>query len=47
LRRYWYFDSISAIARQFRFTESKVKSMLFRTRKKLAQMLEKEGFICE
>ena len=47
LRRYWYFDSISAIARQFRFTESKVKSMLFRTRKKLAQILEKEGFICE
>lgn len=43
LCRYWYFDSIEEIARQFDFTESKVKTMLFRTRSKLKIYLEKEG----
>jgi len=42
--RYWYMDSVSDIARQFGCSESRVKSMLFRTRKKLRTMLEKEGF---
>lgn len=41
--RYWYFDSIESIARQFGFSQSKVKSMLHRTRGKLRQYLEKEG----
>jgi len=41
--RYWYFDSIGDIAEQFGFTQSKVKSMLHRTRGKLRKYLEKEG----
>ncbi len=43
LCRYWYMDSVSSIATRFRFSESKVKSMLFRTREKLRVRLEKEG----
>ena len=42
--RYWYMDSISDIVKQFGYSESKIKSMLYRTRKKLRTMLEKEGF---
>ncbi|MGN0299220.1 MAG: RNA polymerase sigma factor [Lachnospiraceae bacterium] len=43
LRKYWYFDSISDIAAQYSFSETKVKSMLFRTRNKLREYLRKEG----
>ena len=43
VRRYWYADSISAIARRFAVSESKVKSNLFRTRNKLRDYLIKEG----
>ena len=42
LRRYWYCDSIKEIAFRFRFSESKVKMMLKRTRDKLLAHLEKE-----
>ena len=42
--RYWYMDPISDIAKQFACSESKVKSMLYRTRNKLRAMLEKEGY---
>ena len=45
LCRYWYMDSVSSIASRFRFSESKVKSMLFRTREKLRVRLEKEGLV--
>ncbi len=45
--RYWYFDSVSQIAEQFGFSESKIKSILFRTRKKLKIKLEKEGAFYE
>lgn len=45
--RYWYFDSISSISRQFGFRETKVKSMLFRTRNKLRNKLKKEGVLIE
>ncbi len=45
LCRYWYMKSISEIAMQFDFSQSKVKSMLFRTRNKLRQKLIKEGFL--
>ncbi len=41
--RYWYFDSIASLCEQFGFGESRVKSMLFRTRKKLKNYLEREG----
>jgi len=43
VRRYWYADSIESIAERFNMSESKVKSMLFRTRNKLKIYLEKEG----
>ena len=42
VRRYWYADSIEAIASRLGVSESKIKSMLFRTRKKLKNYLEKE-----
>ena len=42
MHRYWYMDSVSGIAKRFACSESKVKSMLYRTRKKLRAMLEKE-----
>lgn len=44
LCRYWYMDSISSIAKQYNFTQSKVTSMLHRIRKKLRTILEKEGY---
>ncbi len=44
LCRYWYMDSISAIATRFDFTEAKVRSMLHRTREKFRTLLEKEGY---
>ena len=43
VRRYWHVDSIRSIAAHFQMSESKVKSMLFRTRNKLRIYLEKEG----
>ena len=43
--RYWYMDSIEDICKQFHFSQSKVKSMLLRTRKKLWNKLNKEGFV--
>lgn len=39
---YWYCDSIKDVSRQFGFTQSKVKMMLSRTRKKLLDHLEKQ-----
>ena len=44
LCRYWYLDSIADIAGTFGFSQSKIKSMLARTRKKLLTYLRKEGF---
>ena len=43
LRRYWYADSIQDIARRFGVTQSKVKTQLHRTRRKLYDYLQKEG----
>ena len=43
LRRYLCFDSIGEIAARYGFRESKVKSMLFRTRNRLREYLKKEG----
>lgn len=45
LRRYWFFDPIREIAKDFGFTESKTKSMLRRTRGKLRIWLEQEAFV--
>lgn len=43
VRRYWYSDSIADLADRFELSESKVKSMLFRTRRKLKAHLTQEG----
>lgn len=43
VRRYWYLSAIKEIAKQYDMSESKVKSMLFRTRNELKKHLEKEG----
>ena len=43
MRRYWYTDSIEEIAARYRITQSKVKTQLHRTRKKLQLYLTKEG----
>ena len=45
LCRYWYLDSISVIANYYGFSESKVASMLHRSRKKLRAVLEKEDLL--
>lgn len=43
--RYWYCDSIPAIAQQFGFSQSKVKMILYRQRKRLLTCLEREGLL--
>lgn len=45
LCRYWYLDPIDKISADFSFSNSKVKSMLHRTRTKLLTYLEKEGVL--
>ncbi len=45
LRRYWFLDPIAAICRRYGFSQSKVKSMLARTRAKLLAHLKKEGYL--
>ena len=42
IRRYWYGESICEIAGAFQCSEEKVKSSLFRTRKKLREAMIKE-----
>lgn len=39
IRRYYFFDSIGDIAKRYGFTESKVKNMLYHSRKKLQKIL--------
>ena len=45
LCRYWYLDSTEEIAEKSGFSVSKVKTMLFRIRKRLHTQLEKEGLL--
>ncbi len=45
--RYWYLDSIADISKQFGYTQSKIKTTLFRTRGKLLSFLKKEGVFVE
>ena len=42
--RYWYFDPIKGICNRYGYSESKVKSILQRTRDKLKEHLIKEGY---
>ena len=44
LRRYWFFDSLKEISVRFGFSESKIKSILWRQRSRLKDFLKKEGF---
>lgn len=44
VRRYFYLDSIEDIGKLLKISEGKVKTTLFRTRKKLGEYLEKEGY---
>ncbi|MBP0971656.1 MAG: sigma-70 family RNA polymerase sigma factor [Oscillospiraceae bacterium] len=45
VQRYWYFCPVDDIAEQFGMTKSKVTVSLMRTREKLRNYLEKEGFL--
>lgn len=44
IRRYWFFEPIKNIAARYGMTQSKVDSLLLRTRKKFRLYLIKEGF---
>ena len=43
LRRYWYLDSIAALADRFQISQGQVKSRLHRTRLRLKDVLLREG----
>ena len=43
VRHYWFGESISEISEKYGFSESKVKTVLHRTREKLRKYLEKKG----
>lgn len=43
IRRYWYCDTIIQIADKYGYSESKVKSMLMRTRNDLRKYLKRQG----
>lgn len=45
IRRYWHTQPIAEIARAYGMSESKVKSILMRTRNKLKKILNEEGYI--
>ncbi len=45
VRRYWYFDTIREISQRYGYSDSKVKTSLFRMRESLRQDLEKEGYM--
>ena len=45
LCRYWYLEGIGDISRRFGFSQSKVKMILLRQRKKLQAYLEKEALL--
>ena len=45
LCRYWYMDSIKAISEYSGFSQSKITSMLHRTRDKLRKRLIEEGYL--
>ncbi len=43
IRKYYFFDSVTDIAKRYSFSESKVKSMLYHSRNRLKECLKKEG----
>ncbi len=44
IRRYWHIQPVAVIAKDCGMSESKVKSMLMRTRNKLKKQLKEEGY---
>lgn len=44
LRRYWFGETVSRIARDFGCSESRITSLLHRLRKRLKKHLEQEGY---
>ncbi|MBQ9141975.1 MAG: sigma-70 family RNA polymerase sigma factor [Lachnospiraceae bacterium] len=45
VRRYWYSDNVKDIAKRMQISESKVKTVLFRTRKELQEYLAQRDII--
>ena len=45
MRKYWYMDSVEGIAAAMGMSESAVKVILHRTRKKFRAWLDKEGIV--
>lgn len=45
VRRYWHMESVASLAVRFGYGQSRVKSMLHRTRAKLRRYLEEEGLL--
>lgn len=45
LRRYWRAESVAEVASALGWSESKTKSILFRTRNRLRDYLQKEGYL--
>ncbi len=43
IRKYWFLDTVTDIAEKFGYSESKIKSILFRTRNKLREYLTEKG----
>ena len=43
VRRYMYLESVAELARRFELDENRVSVKLYRARKKLKKVLEKEG----
>ncbi len=43
IRKYWCFDSVAELSGRFGYSEEKIKSILFRTRKKLREHLTRKG----
>ncbi len=43
--RYWYGDTVKEVAKRFAISESKVKSMLMRTRNKMRKYFQNEGIV--
>ena len=44
MRRYWFIDTIQTISQKTGYSQTKITSMLYRTRKKLQRYLKKEGY---
>ena len=45
VRRYWHMESVAELAKRFGYGQSRIKSMLHRTRIKLQKHLREEGLV--